>query len=243
MSKKFKGQTCIYCGREGAAETADHIFARQFFLESRRQNLPQAPACKDCNAKKSADEHYLATVLPFGGRHKDAGENLTTKVPRRLEKNVKLHRELNAGTTEAWIKESSGLYVRSTLIPFDGERFERLFGFIVKGLMWHHWGVILASDAFVEVLTLTPHGKAVFDQKLQMNANQRIEESLGNGTFTYRAAQAKDNLQVSIWQIEVYGGIIATGTDSAEKCSTVGVFTGPNQIKERAAARAAVIVT
>ena len=77
MGKKHKGKPCAYCF-ERLSETADHVFARNFFLPSARANLPQVPACSLCNAQKSALEHYLTSVLPFGGRHKAALPNLKT---------------------------------------------------------------------------------------------------------------------------------------------------------------------
>jgi 5-methylcytosine-specific restriction endonuclease McrA len=76
MSKKFKGKTCAYCG-EREAITGDHVFAREFFLPSDRADLPQAPICGECNNEKSKLEHYLTTVLPFGGRHPASAENLS----------------------------------------------------------------------------------------------------------------------------------------------------------------------
>ena len=44
----------------------DHVIARGFFLPSERGELPQVPACKQCNNEKSRIEHHLTTVLPFG---------------------------------------------------------------------------------------------------------------------------------------------------------------------------------
>jgi hypothetical protein len=57
-------------------------FARGFFVETRRDRLPKVPACQPCNQVKSGLEHYLATVLPFAGRHADAPASLPT--PRGL---------------------------------------------------------------------------------------------------------------------------------------------------------------
>jgi hypothetical protein len=36
-------------------------------------------------------------VLPFGGRHADSAQNLSTLVEPRLAKNAKLHNALSAG--------------------------------------------------------------------------------------------------------------------------------------------------
>jgi hypothetical protein len=64
MSKKFRGKKCVYCCA-AVSVTADHVFARELFLKSRRANLPKVPACNACNQKKSVLEHYVTTLLPF----------------------------------------------------------------------------------------------------------------------------------------------------------------------------------
>ena len=77
--KKFKDGTCVYCATRPAT-TDDHVVARAFFLTPRRGNLPKVPARQPCNEAKSELEHYLATVLPFSGRHADAAANLEDRV-------------------------------------------------------------------------------------------------------------------------------------------------------------------
>src|SRR5262245_57126728 len=95
--KKFRDSTCVYCATRPAT-TEDHVFALAFFLVARRGNLPKVPACDTCNNAKSKLEHYLATVLPFGGRHADAADNAQQEVvQRRLDKNPVLHRNLAVG--------------------------------------------------------------------------------------------------------------------------------------------------
>jgi hypothetical protein len=86
----------VYCG-ERESTTPDHVWGRGFCLEQYRDNLPQVPACGKCNGEKSTLEHYLMTVLPFGCQHRDSQATLKTLVPKRLEKNAKLFRELQIG--------------------------------------------------------------------------------------------------------------------------------------------------
>jgi hypothetical protein len=96
MSKTYKGKTCTYCAVLGSSTTGDHVFARGFVPPDKRDHLPQVPACAQCNGEKAKLEHYLATVLPFGGQHADARQVLNEMVEPRLAKNAKLHRELSA---------------------------------------------------------------------------------------------------------------------------------------------------
>ncbi|MHA1164716.1 MAG: HNH endonuclease [Alphaproteobacteria bacterium] len=234
MSKQFKGKTCVYCATEGSSQTGDHVFAREFFDISDRQNLPKVPACKRCNGEKSTLEHYLTAVLPFGGRHSDASSNLKSMTPKRLAKNLRLHGDLARGSTKIWTRETSGIYVRTTAIPFDWSRLEGLLTFIVKGLMWHHWEVQLETNCFINVLSLTQHGEQVFTKYASMRAKERVEESIGNGAFNYKGAQGMDNPQVSVWEFSIYGGLKLTGRGSDEESIKIGAVSGPNRIKASA---------
>jgi hypothetical protein len=114
MAKRFKfeGEPCVYCASQPAT-TSDHVLGRGFFLKQRRDNLPQVPACAPCNGKKAELEHYLMSVLPFGGRHADATENLEVVVPGRLEQNRALHRRLGAGLSQALTNEHGQLPVNN----------------------------------------------------------------------------------------------------------------------------------
>jgi hypothetical protein len=141
MSKKFKGKPCVYCSNN-VASMADHVFAREFFLPARRADLPKVPACHTCNDEKGRLEHYLTTTLGFGACHADALTNLAEMVPARLAKNAALARFLNYGEGRVWAPEGR-LVVPVMTLPIDGDKIGQLFRFIVKGLMWHHWGVLL----------------------------------------------------------------------------------------------------
>src|SRR5262245_46028730 len=110
-SKKFRDKLCVYCGVRPSTTQGDHVFARELFADGRTENLPKVPACKPCNDDKSRLEHYLASVLPFGGRHADAKHVLEMDVHRRLVKNVALHKRLAEGMEQTDEKMT---------VPFDG---------------------------------------------------------------------------------------------------------------------------
>ena len=66
--KSFKGKLCVYCA-ESRCGDADHVFAREFFPQDDRSNIPKVPSCHRCNNLKAALERYATCVLPFGSRH------------------------------------------------------------------------------------------------------------------------------------------------------------------------------
>jgi len=161
---------------EQASSTGDHIFAREFFLENQRGSLPQVPACEACNNKKSELEHYLTSVLPFGGQHSDSMENLSSMVPKRLSKNKPLHEKLRSGMRRGWFETESGILVKSTSIPIDFNKIEMLIGYIVRGLCWEHMRVQLLKEDMLKVMTVTKAGDEFFGNNLfNLNAKYRVE--------------------------------------------------------------------
>ena len=237
MSKRFKGKLCVSCA--GAkSTTADHIISRGFFLISDRSNLPQAPACNTCNNEKSRLEHYVTSLLPFGGRHSNAQTNLATMVPKRLRKNAKLHRKLTQETGTAWSEEGAGLVVPVMTVPFDSRRFETLFSFIVKGLAWHHWGIYLTSKHFAKAMMVSKAGEGVFDQMFfSRSVRDHVNVNLGNGTFVYEGVQDFECPELTVWRLSIYGGVRMGGDPTApgQYSSLVGVVTGPKSVQQTAA--------
>ena len=227
MSKKYKGKTCVYCCVT-TSDTADRVFSKQLFIETRRSDLPIVPACKSCNEEKSKLEHYVTAVLPFGGRHPDATMNLESMVPKRLEKNMPLHASLNRGSRRFWVRKR-GLLTRAGALPLVWPKIEQWVVYLVKGLAWHHWTVLIAPDTTIDVIALTPHGERFIQRLFTKPAAERVHEDVGSGTFLYEAAQGIDSPQVSIWRFSLYGGITMAGgfTAPRQTARRIGVYVVP----------------
>lgn len=230
-SKRFKNKICAYCSDQPAV-TGDHIFAREFFLKEHRDNLPQAPTCDRCNNEKSELEHYLTALLPFGGRHKHSGQNLTLHVPKRLEKNQRLHRELREGQVDVSLVQgdhASGTFA----LPVREGAIEALFEYIVKGLVWHHWRVYLGEQFPIEVLVLSDHGREFFDREFfSKNAAQRVLENLGDGTIIYEGVQGVDCPQITVWRFHMYGGIVLADGEHVS-ATEIGAMSGPQRVMKK----------
>ncbi len=233
----FAGLTCVYCGLRQST-TDDHVFAKKFFLETRRQDLPQVPACAACNAEKSRLEHELTAVLPFGGRHADAAENLERLAARRMVGNRRLQRALASGSSKVWIR-AGGVYQRTLAVPLNWKKVERLFGFIARGLAWYHWKVLVGSDCFASAHTLQGTTKAQFAKMMGQRAAARVNANLGNGTFLYQGAQGTDNPRVTVWEFSIYGGLRAAGPRGViEQEMNIGAMTGPSRVLQQAELKA-----
>jgi hypothetical protein len=205
MSKKYKGKPCAYCFKR-LSENADHIFAREFFLPGAREDLPKVPACSVCNGEKSALEHYLTAVLPFGARHEGAVTNLKKMVPKRLAKNVKLHRTLRDNSGRIW-GEERGIQLPVSTLPVDPTKLQQLFGLIVRGLVFFHWGNYLKREDKVQVFALTRAGEKTFDELFRRDVAPSVNVDLGHGTFRYEGAQHVDCPQITVWRFQIYGGV------------------------------------
>jgi SEC-C motif len=219
MKHKFSGETCIYCNN-APADTSDHALGKKFFLEERRGNLPQVPACRRCNNRKAELEAYLMTVLPFGAKNPDAAEILSKLVPPRLAKNAKLTRRLAKG------------YDRSggTSIPFEHKPLEELCAMIAKALALQHFGIRLAKGYSAVASVFMNEGESGFAQLLA-SGRVHVTGDLGEGTFKYGGAQAADYPELTLWRFEIYGGVDFGGDPNVNgPSSLVMAATGRSEI-------------
>lgn len=214
------------------------MIAREFFLQNRRRSTPKAPACEKCNGSKGALEHYLTTVLPFGGRHSDALVNLSTMVPKRLSKNAALHRELATGMKQGalFLLDRDGSWGHPMTLPFDPRRLERLFAMISQGLAWFHWGVLLPDGYSLIAGIFSDRGAAFFEDKLfRTRAKARVYQALGGDTFVYEGMQADGDPNLTIWRFSIYGGVSFTGDPKlpGQQASLIVAVTAANPLIQK----------
>lgn len=231
MRKGYRGKTCAYCGELGVSSTSDHVIPRQFVPENLRANLPQVPACAACNNAKSADEHYLATVLPFGGNHLMSSAMLEQDVPRRLAKNQRLHRELAASQTDIWLNLGGG--IESTIgFSIEADRVVRYARWMIQGLHAHHWEPV-PKGTWVGAGILTPAG-----QKFQLGfmnmGGLRLRGDIGNGLFRYAALRSFGKPYISAWWLRLFGGVMLGGDPNVPGFASPDLFglIGPRPIPE-----------
>lgn len=217
------------------------MVAREFFLEKYREGLPKVPACERCNSEKSVLEHYLTSVLPFGGKHPDALVNLATMVPKRLQKNLRLREELRREFAQG--RRNIGLSdvnmnTLPSAIPINHIPLENLFAMMAKGLAWHHWRFTLGTGYSATAAILSDHGKRIVDEYLfALNARNRVAENIGGNAFAYEGLQAKDDPKLTLWRFSIYGGVSFGGGDDPRMAGQVGsqiiAVTGPEMLLAR----------
>jgi hypothetical protein len=176
-------------------------------------------------------EHYVTAAAQFGGRHRDALANLKANGERRLAKSPAVARELNLCRSDAWVK-ANGVWLQAGAVNFHWDRLEVLCAFMAKGLAWHHWRATLGGpDFFVDVhRPLIGRIRAEYEGLLRRPANAHLIESVGGDTFRYAGAQGTDNPGITVWIMQLYGGLVS----SRDADGYIGVMTGPRRVRERA---------
>jgi hypothetical protein len=159
-------------------------------------------------------------------------------VPKRLQKNAKLHSELRAGLKQSSlvVLAPDGIWEQPTSLPFDPVRLEQLFALIAKGLAWHHWRVCLGPGYSAIAGVFSDAGAEFVDRVLfARKARDRKIVSLGGGTFTYEGLQAVDDPNLTIWRFSIYGGVSFGGDPRlpGQRASQIIAVTGPSALIKR----------
>lgn len=223
MAAGYSNHLCAYCQERQSTPTGDHIFARSFFGEGRRGHLPKAPACSQCNGRKSEVETYLTAVLPFGGLHQSAKQDLEATAPR-LAKNQRLKSRLQDGMSR------KGEFLT---LPLDGAKLEQYFEMATIGLLWHHGRRYLPRDYGVLVVTPSDSARDVLLPILNLRGDT-VASDLGSGTFRYQAVTAIDDPVLTIWEFQMMGGLrLLDDSVEDDSISRVITFTAPNSSIER----------
>lgn len=226
-SKKYKDKICVYC-RESVSSTADHVFPREIFQKHQRSNIPKVPSCESCNNEKSKLEHYLLSVLPFGATHSHAHQALSVDVPKRLERNLKLHRRIKSGLGYDYIPRQSNVLERRLSVRLDSDALHEYVGYVARGLMWHHWQKLLPKECTYRAFTPSPKGIEYLTELFGLNSPHRVQINLGGRTVRYKGVMSEVDEGVSVWAVQMLGGITVSTHNHSHvfKNSFVAVITG-----------------
>jgi hypothetical protein len=196
-----------------------------------RANLPQVPACAACNNAKSADEHYLATVLPFGGNHPEVLAILERDVPRRLEKNRRLHRELAESQGKVRLMDENVIEPTMTL-NIEADRIIRFARRMIQGLHAYHWEPV-PKGTWVGAGVLAPAGQRFLLELMHMGG-RRLHGDIGVGLFNYAALRSMERPYISAWWLRLFGGVTLCGDPNVPGFASRDIFglVAPEPIPE-----------
>jgi len=197
-----KRQQCAYCGRRRSTEE-DHVIARQFFPAEQRYrgNLPKVPSCANCNRIKQRAEDGPATFLQFGHDSEGSRLVLEKRIPKTLQKNLRLHRSLRRGLHRVWAKLPDGLIVPMLAIKLSSRELEDaklLFRMITKGLYHHEFHALLPPNHRIALLKIADDIQFKIIQNLILADKKHQKREVGGGEFKYICALSADK-GISAW--------------------------------------------
>jgi hypothetical protein len=77
------------------------------------------------------------------------------------------------------------------------------------GLAWHHWKADLTPPNQVRAEYFHPVGASTFEPLFANRRwGERLDATLGAGTFAYRAAQDPNAPSRTIWRFSIYGAVM-----------------------------------
>ncbi len=108
-------------------------------------------------------------------------------------------------------------------MPNDAEKIEQLFVFVGKGLMWHHWGVLIGPDDNVQV-----HRRGDVDHMIYEQPSWKQVRRERNPAYTIHREGAQGIERRSRCGIFDYGGL--SKRQSPFERSPSGAMIGPRRI-------------
>lgn len=215
MSKKYKGKPCAYCG--AVATTEDHLFARSFFPVEQRANPIKVPACARCNKDKSDLEHYLSVIVPMGSANEAIHADFAPRFKSRLDKDRALERELMRGLER---HPATNGRPGQSFMHLRGGYLENYAGWLVRGLLAHHFGVIGGYVIRSDIIRL--EALPIVDQLLleQEELLMVVDGELPG--VRYRGGVAKVDPRSSTWYVFLHGGLRVGNSGKPGEISLIG---------------------
>ena len=215
MSKQRKSRPalCPYCGlRPGT--TNDHIIALCLFPKPLPNgiNLPTVKACAECNhVRKSGDDSFLRDFLITDMHccdHPAAQSLLAGEMGRALRTNRSdFARAAVPNGRPVPLFTPSGLYAgEGYAAPLDGERINRIFATITRGLYFKVLERLLPADAQFDVRRQDPRYIRELLETVQPPNVWYRPPSLGD-VFTCVYTIGNTEMAQSFWLMQFYGGM------------------------------------
>lgn len=215
MSKQREGRPalCPYCGlRPG--NTKDHVIPQSLFPKPLPNgiNLPTVRACAECNnVRKSGDDVFLRDFLITDmhcSDHPAAQSLLNGEMGRAMRSNrSEFARAAVPKGRPVPLFTSTGLYAGTCYTaPLDGERINRIFATITRGLYFKVLRRLLPADTQFEVRRQDPRYIGELLNLVQPPDAWCRPPSLGD-VFTCVYAIGPYEKAQSLWVMQFYGSM------------------------------------
>lgn len=198
----YSRKICAICG-VNQANTSDHLPPKSIFPRPRPSNLITVPSCEKCNNNASdLDEAFrLYLALHVGDLDDEATAAYFHEALRTYKHNKKLQREILGSAEPVDFVSPRQIYIGQGMkVLWNSKAHDAVIERIVRGLYFHHFGEILASDAHV-----SPKWFNRPDEKFLQTMSGLKKNVVGNNQFVYLYGRAEDHPSVSVWCFEFYG--------------------------------------
>ena len=200
---------CAICGLQ-TATTKDHVPPKGIFSKPRPSDLITVPACHNCNNHSSVlDERFLVNlgihVSIAGGEGKRLFEK---QVLPTLRHNTKLHNKIMEELQPVdLVAPDGGVFKGAFTAKWDSEAHTKVIERTIRGLHYHHYGIILGSESTVK----THYFKNLSTEVAELSKTWAFN-SLGKDAFVYKYTGASnDTVRASVWLFQFYGAHWAGG--------------------------------
>jgi hypothetical protein len=173
------------------------------------------PSCRRCNGEKSKDDDYLRDMLvtdistsfdPTARAIKDG--KLRRAVGSRRSHFV---REFLPQARPDTLRSKGGIIVAEDVYsaPANGQRIERIFSRILRGLFYHKFKLALPPKIVFEVRRVQPPELAVFFRDILGSPTMNGPHGIGD-IFKCWEMHATEDQRISYWVLLFYGGYVVT---------------------------------
>lgn len=196
---------CIYCGN--AADTKEHIPAKQFFKGIPDIPLITVPSCKSCNARIQIDEDFFRQfyVSMLMARSPEAKKLMEGEISRSIRRAPALGHQMFSQMKLVDAYTKSGLYKgKMTMYKVsdsDKMRINRVVTKIIKGLFFHEFDHIIPEDWIIKIVWITPQVEK--EQRLDEMGKQPYWRVIKADTFAYWVNYVPKTFQ-SIWLLDFF---------------------------------------
>lgn len=196
MSASRRRRWCAICGiRE--ATTRDHVPPKAIFHEPYPNNLITVPSCAKCNNDGSKFDAELRVVIGMHtARDSSRGDSFWTSYAlRTLAKNNRLRTQILASGKRVNLRTSAGVLLgEAYAVPYSVRKHSAVMNRIVRGLYYHHFGLILGKRVTVRSRPLQGMPRPVAEMIRSWPWGR-----LGDSDFFYRFGRASDSPLNSVW--------------------------------------------
>lgn len=206
---------CPYCGLV-PADTRDHVIPKCLFPGPLPQFMVTVPACRPCKESKAKDDDYLRDMFSIdieSDSNPHALHIRNGKMMRSAKRRSSIiARDVINKTRFKEMRSAGGIILgQFPAVPLDGERIERIFTRITRGLYYfRHKERIPDSFDFTIEKYFPQHKVAAVQSMLDADCNGPF--MLQERVFTCMYLMSAEDRFVTFWLQAYYNALISVTT-------------------------------